>query len=175
MSVFVNPDSLISQLNLKGDEVVVNFGSGSGFYVAAAARKVGVSGRVIAVDVQESRLEAVRSLVRQMNLSGVSTYSADLEKPWEELQPASVDLLILTSILHHSKNRNQLIQNAYRLLKSRARLLLVEWRTQNLALGPDISVRVSEEEAVKIFAQAGFQKTQELVADGYHYALVFEK
>lgn len=31
MSVFVNPDSLISQLNLKGDEVVVNFGSGSGF------------------------------------------------------------------------------------------------------------------------------------------------
>lgn len=172
---FVNPQKIIGQFGLKSGEKVTDLGCGSGFYTMAAAKIVGTNGRVASVDVQESKLTATKSISLQNNLHNVEVYKADLEKPIKVLPHGEEDAVILASIIHEVKNRKALIQNAYSLLKSGGKLLVVDWKNETSPFGPSMDKRVSAKEIRHELETAGLKHTKDLDADLYHYAMVFEK
>jgi ubiquinone/menaquinone biosynthesis C-methylase UbiE len=172
---FVNPQKIIGQFGLKPGEHVADLGCGSGFYTMAAAKIVGTNGRVAAIDVQESKLAATKSISLQNQLHNVEVYKADLENPITVLPPGVEDAVILASIIHEVKNRSALIQNAYALLKSKGKLLVVDWKDETSPFGPPMDKRVSKKEIRHELEKAGFKHIKDLDADLYHYAMIFEK
>ncbi len=175
MSKFINPASVVAQTGLGRGMTVADFGCGSGFYVLPAAQLVGNEGTVYAVDSEEAKLAATMSIVGQFGNKNVRVVKADLTKPLLDIPEGSVDLVIISNILHNVKDRMSLIKNAYRVLSSDSGVLIVEWKKGLTPIGPPIAKRVDQTAIDIMMMQAGFQKVKELEADGYHYAELFRK
>ena len=172
---FLNPSEVVAQTGLMQGQVVADLGCGNGFYVLPAAQLVGSSGTVIAVDVVENKLGATVSIANQFGYKNVKIVKADLEKPLMDVPENSCDMVIVGNILHEVKQTDMLIRNMYRILKTGGRVMVVEWKRSATPFGPPLDKRIEQEKLEILLMQAGMRKVKELQADGYHYAMLFEK
>ncbi len=172
---FINPESIVANMGLKTGNKVADFGSGAGFYTVAASKIVGNTGRVAAIDVQDSKLTATKSMTVQKGLHNVEVYKADLEKPFDQIPHGTEDAVILASIIHEVHNREALFKNAYALLKSKGLLLAVDWQTEHSPFGPAMDKRISAQDLRAQLEALGLKHIKDLNGELYHYAMVFEK
>lgn len=172
---FIKPQDVVAQMGLKQGQTVADFGSGSGFYATAAAQQVGNTGKVIAIDVQQSKLTATSSAGSQQGYKNIQILQADLDQPLNNLEPGSCDAVIMASVLHEVNNRAMLLQNAYKILKTGGLLLAVEWKAEHTIFGPPQDKRIPESVMEQELAKIGLHKVKSIGADMYHYALVFSK
>lgn len=172
---FINPQNVVSQMGLMSGQTVADLGSGAGFFSIAAAKMIGNTGKVLAVDVQQAKLMAVTSAAGQQGLKNIQIVQADLDQPIKGVEEASCDAVILASILHEIKNKDMLLQNAYRILKTGGLVLAVDWKAEHIIFGPPLNQRIPEVELEQVLAKTGFKKVKSIPADMFHYALVFQK
>jgi ubiquinone/menaquinone biosynthesis C-methylase UbiE len=175
MSKFLNPAAVVAQSGIMQGQVVADLGCGNGFYVLPAAQMVGSTGTVIAVDVMEAKLAATISITNQFGYKNVRVIRADLAKPLLDIPENSCDMVIVGNILHEISETEQLIKNIYRVLKTPGKAIVVEWKKTATPFGPPLNKRVDQEKLEVLLMQAGFHKDKDLQADGYHYAVLFEK
>lgn len=175
MSHFINPSLVVAQTGLMQGQAVADLGCGNGFYVLPAAQMVGGQGVVYAVDVVESNLAATVSIANQFGYKNVRVIKADLSKPLLDLPENSCDLVIVGNILHQINHKEALIKNVYRVLKQSGRVMAVEWKRTATPFGPPVQSRIDQQALEIMLMAAGLRKIKELQADGYHYAVLFEK
>jgi ubiquinone/menaquinone biosynthesis C-methylase UbiE len=175
MLKFIDPGVVVSHVGLKNGNIVADLGCGAGFFAVAAARAVGNSGTVYALDVQDSKLAATQSAAKQYSLNNIITMKADLDRPFLEIPEGLCDTVILASILHEIDSRENLLKNVYRLLKTGGKVLAVEWKKIQTPFGPEMSKRLSPEELAAEMKALGIRHEAEVPADSYHYASVFIK
>jgi ubiquinone/menaquinone biosynthesis C-methylase UbiE len=175
MSKFLNPSEIVAQMGLMQGQTVADLGCGNGFYVLPVAQLVGGGGMVWAIDVQESKLAATVSITNQFGYRNVRIHQADLAKPILDIPANSCDAVVIGNILHEINNKEQLLKNAYRLLKSPGKILIVEWKKTAAPIGPSADKRIEQQQVETWLMNLGLRKERELTADGYHYAVLFEK
>jgi ubiquinone/menaquinone biosynthesis C-methylase UbiE len=156
-------------------QTVADLGCGSGFYVVPAAQMTGPSGTIYAVDVQESKLAATISIAGQFGHKNVRILQTDLTKPLLDIPENSCDLVIIGNILHEIPNREVLLKNSYRIMRTGGRMLVVEWKKTATPFGPALDRRIDQQQLEMLLMKLGLRKAKELEADGYHYAVLFEK
>jgi ubiquinone/menaquinone biosynthesis C-methylase UbiE len=173
---FINPSSIIAQTGLMRGEVVADLGCGNGFYVLPSAQLAGPEGAVIAVDVQESKLAATISIANQYGYRNIKVVRADLAKPLLDIEADSVNMVVLSNIMHEiGQGREMLLKNAYRILKTGGKIVVIEWKKELSPIGPPMQNRLDQTMAEMVLMKAGFRKGKDLEADGYHYAVLFLK
>jgi ubiquinone/menaquinone biosynthesis C-methylase UbiE len=172
---FIKPQDVVAQMGLKTGQIVADFGSGSGFYATAAAKIVGNTGTVHAIDVQQAKLTATFSAASQQGYKNVQVLQTNLDEPLKDIDEASCDAVIMASILHEAKNRAMILQNAHKILKTGGLLLAVEWTDGHTIFGPPMDKRIPESELEQELAKIGLHKVKSIPADMYHYAVVFKK
>ncbi len=154
---------------------VADFGCGNGYYAVAASELVGNSGQVFAIDVLEEALSQTATLAKLMGFSNVSTKQCDLEKLGScPLADTSCDLVIMASFLHQVENKDNLVREAYRVLKTGGRLVVVEWQSEAV-WGPIPAKRVSRQAVQQLLEKYSFRPVTELPAGSFHYALLYSK
>lgn len=172
---FLKPEQLLKDIPVASGMTVADFGSGNGYYAAAAANLVGKRGQVFALDILEEALSQTATLAKLLGLRNVSTKQCDLEKfSGSDLPDTSCDLVIIASILHQVENRENLLREAYRVLKTGGKLVVVEWEP-NALFGPPASQRISKEETSKLLERYSFRPERELAAGSFHYSLLYSK
>ena len=155
---------------------VADFGSGPGFYSIPAARAVGPSGRVWALDVQKSMLELVRSKAKSQRLLNITALWADLEvKGGSQLAAGVADAVIVSNILFQTKNKKIMFEEAFKILKPGGRVAIIEWSSSAGGSGPRPDMVVTKEETEKLLAEAGFKREKEFSAGDNHYGLLYTK
>lgn len=172
---FINPQNVVAQMGLSVGQTVADFGSGSGYFAIAAAKMVGNTGVVLAVDVQQSKLTAVSSIAGQQGYKNIRLVQEDLDNPVKNIPDGSCDAVIMASVLHEVHNREQLLKNAYKVLKTGGLVLAVEWKAEHTIFGPDQTQRIPEEKLETELTNLGLQKVKIIPADMSHYAIVFKK
>ncbi len=176
--MFVSPEQIIEMLDLAPSMSVADFGCGSGHYVIGAAKKVGKSGKVYAIDIQQEMLSFVRSQAQMAGLNNVETIWTDLEMPdATRLKENTVDLVIISNILFQAENKNQVMKEALHILKPGGRLVIIEWNVgeQESKLGPLMDARISPQNAKTLFEGGGFTLVKEFDPGEHHYGLIFRK
>lgn len=101
--------------------VVADLGSGEGLLAELLARR---SKQVIAVDNSEKMVEFGAKKAKQNGLKNLEFRLGDLENP--PINPASVDLVILSQALHHAEDPAKALVAAQRILKPGGQLLLLD-------------------------------------------------
>ena len=173
---FLDPGSVLDQTKITSGSRVVDFGTGAGHFSLEAARRVGDTGAVWAVDVLASSLEAVEGMAKVRGLRNVVCVRANLEKENTEKIPSDFfDAVIAKDMLFQNKDKRAVLREARRVLSSSGELVVVEWNDCRRTVGPDISLRIAEESLRKLIEEEGFVIQKTLSAGDYHYAFLAEK
>jgi len=114
-----NPVAIAS---LKKGETVIDLGSGAGFDVFLAARKVGKSGKVIGVDMSNDMLLKATINAENNGFDNVEFKKGDVEKL--PIKDRSADVVISNCVINLAPNKEKVFKEMYRVLKPSGRLMV---------------------------------------------------
>jgi len=155
---------------------VADLGVGSmAFFTLQSAKLAGDKGQVYACDLMKDVLSSVESKAKMAGLYNIKTIWTDLEVPGATKITDPVDYAIIVNTLYQVTKRREVLREAYRLLKTEGKLLVIDWRASSGPVGPDLKRRVSESEVEELAQEAGFKKIKEFLAGPSHFGLIFEK
>ena len=173
---FTNPDKNIAQIDIQTGDHVVVFGSGAGGHSFAAARALKGTGHVYAIDVREDLLSRLKNDALKQNLVNIAIIHTNIESPQgTTLKENSKDIVIIPNTLFSYDKKPNILQEAYRILKTNGKLLIVEWRSSFGNMGPHQDDIVTQQQATKLATGAGFTFTQNISAGTYHYGCLYKK
>lgn len=153
---------------------VGDFGTGTGHYARVAAAAVGQSGKVYAIDIQEDILKHLRINTHEHHQNTINTVWGDIEKPGgTHLRDQSLDAVLLANTLFQVENRDGLLAEIKRVLKSGGKCMVVDWAGSYGGMGPVPEKVVSEHEAEDFFIGNGFHKVKSFRAGPHHYGILF--
>ena len=174
--MFIKPEEIIKNFEIRNGMVVADFGSGSGHYVLAAAQKMNNSGVVYAIDIQKNLLEAIKSEATKQHLSNVDIIWADIEsKEGTKLASGTLDFAIASNILFQIGDKTALAKEIFRTLKNGGRTAVIDWSASFGGAGPAPKAVAPQKEAERIFIQEGFLEEREFPAGDNHYGIIFKK
>ncbi len=173
---FMNPDKIASGFGIKEGMMIADFGSGAGFFAVLLGQKVGSSGKVYALDIQESALDNVRVKVRAAGLENVETIRSNLEVPGSSgLKDNSQDMVLLANILFQSEKKAEIIREGVRVLKNGGIFVVIDWKRSAGGFGPPDNLRTDEVAMRSLVLGEGLVFENEIDAGQFHYGMIFKK
>jgi ubiquinone/menaquinone biosynthesis C-methylase UbiE len=172
---FANPAVNVHAMGIEPGMKVADFGAGSGAYALAAARIVGQSGRVYAVDVQKDLLSRIKNNAAEEGIGWLDVVWGDFEKAdGSHIKDASVDVVVLSNTLFQIEHIPAAFAEARRVLKKNGRLVIIDWTDSFGGMGPEPQRVVSKEKATAHAHKAGFALFKEFTAGAHHYGIILK-
>jgi ubiquinone/menaquinone biosynthesis C-methylase UbiE len=112
-----NPTALAE---LHAGETVLDLGSGGGIDVLLSAKRVGPTGKAYGLDMTDEMLELARKNQARAGAENVEFLKGHIEAI--PLPEASVDVIISNCVINLSTNKDQVLSEAFRVLKPGGRL-----------------------------------------------------
>jgi arsenite methyltransferase len=104
---------------LKPGETVLDLGSGGGIDVLLSARRVGPTGKAYGLDMTNEMLALAEENKRKSGLTNVEFLKGEIENI--PLPDKSVDVIISNCVINLSGDKDQVLREAFRVLKSGGR------------------------------------------------------
>ena len=148
------PEQVIAALDIPAGATVADIGSGTGYFTWRLAEKVGRSGKVLAIDVQQRMLDLTRAAVEQRNLRNVEYVLATEDDP--RLPENGVDLVFIAYAYHEFTNPEKVMAAVRKSLKPGGRVALLEYaKESNIAPASPLH-KMSFEEIRREIEPVGF-------------------
>jgi ubiquinone/menaquinone biosynthesis C-methylase UbiE len=119
-----SPTRILNAFGLASGERVLELGPGTGYYSVEAARRVGVTGQLICLDIQKDMLQSLHRRLHDAGSTSVSLLQGDAT--WLPLQSGSLDHVFLVTVLGEIPNLPHALREIRRVLKSDGRLSVSE-------------------------------------------------
>jgi ubiquinone/menaquinone biosynthesis C-methylase UbiE len=145
-------DLLINNLPLVPDDVIADIGAGTGYFAFPMAARV-PEGRVLAVDIQQEMLDIVMARAQSTGIANVETVLGSERDPG--LAPNSVDLILIVDAYHEFSYPLEMGRGMAAALKPGGRLVLIEYRGEDLELMIKPLHKMTEAQARKEMAAIG--------------------
>jgi SAM-dependent methyltransferase len=156
-----NPTALAK---LNHGETVLDLGSGGGIDVLLSARRVGPTGKAYGLDMTDEMLALARENQRKAGVANVEFLKGEIEQI--PLPDDSVDVIISNCVINLSADKDQVLREAFRVLKPGGRFAVSDVVTrgevpdevrQNMLLWVGcIAGALQDSEYVAKLAKAGF-------------------
>lgn len=124
-----HPSQVIDALRLHAGEVVADLGAGSGYFTFRMSPKVGNTGKVLAVDVQDEMLQTLKRRAAADNITNVQVIKASETDP--HLPTGAVDLVLFVDVYHELAYPYEVMQRVRDSLKPNGRVVFVEYRKED--------------------------------------------
>ena len=174
--MFLNPQKVVENLQIMPGMKMADFGVGSGEFALAASKAVARNGIIYVIDIKKEALEAIKARAKLLGIYNIETIRADLERPLSTgLKEEMVDYVIIANLLFQIESRENVVREAFRVLKPEGKVIFIEWLAEAGKFGPRAENRLSKEDAKKLFEIRGFKFEREFYAGDYHYGIIFQK
>ncbi len=130
-----HPAQLLDALQLHSGEVVADLGAGSGYFTFRMAPKVGETGKVLAVDVQDAMVQILKQRLAARKIANVQVIKASETDP--HLPAGAVDLVLVVDVYHELAYPFEVMQRVRDSLKPDGRVAFVEYRKED----PDVPIK----------------------------------
>lgn len=174
--MFSVPEKIIQELQLSENQVVADFGAGSGAYTIAVAKALRGTGKVYAIDVQKDLLTRLENSCKEEHLGNASFIWGDFERlGGSKLRDQSCDIVIVSNVLFQTPNKKVVIDEARRVLHHGGLLLVVDWTGSFNNLGPTPEQVFTETDARKLIESLNFTFDRSVNSGNFHYGFIFKK
>jgi ubiquinone/menaquinone biosynthesis C-methylase UbiE len=165
--------AILAQIGLKPGDTLVDLGSGDGYFSIPAARMVGKSGMVYALDVSAEAISELKAAASAAGLNNIQTAVGEAENtlPCE----GCADVVLMANVLHDFADPVAALKNARHMLKPGGRLADLDWKKDKDQLhGPPFAKRFDQEKATAMLNRAGFKVMSSALMGPFHYLLIAE-
>ena len=161
------PETFLVEQGLKEGMVFADIGCGPGFFSIPAAKIVGSTGTVLAVDLQEEMLVELQKRSSMQNI--ISIKSEENAIPIEDNK---ADLALLAFVLHEAVDKVAFLKELRRVIKEGGKALIVDWEKKEEDRGPPFKERLERGEAIRLIEETDFtaEKISSL-CNGSHYCI----
>jgi SAM-dependent methyltransferase len=166
------PAKAIAMLQLAPDTVIADVGAGSGYYAFRLAPLL-PQGEVVAIDIQPEMLE---HLTRESARRGIRNVRPHLGTVTDlRLPPASLDAALMVDAYHEFDHPAEMLASLRQALKPKGRIYLIEFRAEDDAVPIKPHHKMTEAQARKEFAAAGYRFLENKPGLPWQHLLVFER
>lgn len=169
---FLSPEQVVSELDLKPGERVIDFGAGPGYWSIPMAKLVGTGGHIYVTDPKETNLSVIKSKAERLGLDNISYFKAPYDCKVLPVQ-TKVDLILCSNILSLVSSPIEVLKSIRRLAQGGTRLVIIDWNDKT-PVGPDANERVNTHELIGNLDKLGFEFKKLLSAGAHHTGLYFE-
>lgn len=159
-------DRVMELLQITAGTTVADIGAGSGWFTVRAARRVGPSGSVFAVDINPEATKYIEQRSQKENLRNVQVILSEPDDP--KLPPHAVDAVLLLKTYHEVAHPVTLLRNLRASLRAGARVGIID------RMGNGENHGVNREVVIREAMAAGYVAEQQLDwrRDGMDYFLI---
>lgn len=150
------PDEIIRKLDIKKGDVIVDIGSGGGYFTTRFAAEVGLGGEVYAVDINNAFLQYIDLQAKNSGFTNIRTVLID-EKV-KGLPLRGCDLVFLRNVYHHIHEPEKYFKQIKKFLKPNARIAIIDYKkTKKFKFTNLIRHFAKEEDIIKTLKKASFR------------------
>lgn len=160
------PAEVVKTMGLQPGDVVADIGAGTGYFTRLFAVAVGLEGRSIGLDIEESMVKYMKEDAKKI---GLENYEAKVVATDDAgLAPNSVDVVFLSNTYHHIANRIDYFKAISKSLKKDGRVIIVDFY-KDTDFGPPRDHKLAKAVVLKEMKGAGYRlvKTHNLLERQY--------
>jgi arsenite methyltransferase len=159
-----NPTALAT---LKPGETVLDLGSGGGIDVLLSAKRVGPTGKAYGLDMTDEMLALARDNQRKAGVTNVEFLKGEIEQI--PLPDNSVDVIISNCVINLSGDKDQVLREAFRVLKPGGRFAVSDVvRRADATIPADVRRSIELWAGCIAGALSDREYTEKLTAAGFH-------
>ena len=164
-----NPEAILTDIGVRAGITFIDVGCGTGFFTLPAARMIGDSGKVFALDINAN---LIARLQEQAKIEHINNLSASVGKA-EDLVLCNqcADIVFYGIVLHDFQNAARVLENAKQMVKASGRLVNLDWKKKPMDFGPPLKIRFDEQTAADLIKSAGFKVESTKDNGPYHYVI----
>jgi precorrin-6B methylase 2 len=167
------PAEVIAALGLRGGEVVADLGAGSGYFAFRIAPRVGATGKVLAVDIQDEMLETIRRRAIALSVTNVEDVKSSETDP--KLPANSVDVVLMVDVYHELAYPFEVMTKVRNALKPGGRVVLVEYRKEDPQVPIKEVHKMSLEQIEKEMRMVALALSRTVETLPWQHIAIFEK
>lgn len=167
-----NPEQILLDIGLKRGQTFIDVGCGSGFFSFPAAKIVGNTGIVYAVDIDKDAMRVMQKKVKEHKLNNLKLKIGKAEEI--VFCDSCADFVFFGINLHDFSDPKRVLINAMKMLKTQGKLIDLDWKKEPMKIGPPMNIRFDERKAINLIRSVGFniEMTKKLQ---YHYLIIAKK
>ncbi len=163
--------SILAQIGLKRGDTLLDIGAGDGYFSIPAAKIVGESGLIYAIDVSAQSLEELKAAAKAAGLKNIQTIQGNAEDT--VLCERCAHFVLMANVLHDFADPAAALRAARFMLKPGGKLIDLDWKKERDQLhGPPYAKRFEETKATSLIEQAGFKLVSSALVGPFHYLLI---
>lgn len=155
-----DPNIVFEKMALKKGDAFLDLGCGAGDYSICAAKIVGNTGNVYALDLYQNLLDNVCEEATKQGINNIHPVVSDIRRQIDILD-SSINTCLIATVLHtidFPTENARLFSEIRRVLKPNGKLAVLECKKEDSMFGPPMSRRISPEELEKALGKYGFSK-----------------
>lgn len=150
---------------IKKGDIVLDLGSGAGFDVFLAAKKIGETGKAIGVDFSEEMIKKAQNNAKKYNYKNTEFRYGDIEKL--PIDDNSIDVIISNCVINLAPSKEKVFKESYRVLKKGGKMfvsdivllgeLTKEQKQDKELISGCVAGALQKEDYISIAKKAGFE------------------
>jgi ubiquinone/menaquinone biosynthesis C-methylase UbiE len=160
-----------NKLDLNNPLVLIDIGAGTGFFSMAFAAYL-KNGKVFACDISDIMVNWMENNVCAHHPNIVALKMEENSVPLED---CVADLVYMINLHHELDAPEEILNEAFRLLKENGKIFVVDWKKVEISEGPPNHIRCLPEEVEKQLIGTGFRKIAVYNQIPKHFLVVAEK
>ena len=166
-------DVMIESLKFREGEIVADIGCGSGYIARRIAKKVGATGIVYGVDIQQEMLDLLAKRMATFGIENVRPIMGEIKDP--KLPAESCDTMILVDVYHEFDFPFEMMQGMIRGLKKGGRIVFVEFRGEDPGVPIKTVHKMTEGQVKKEMALQPLEWVETIEKLPWQHIIVFRK
>lgn len=168
--IWEHRQAIVEALDLQPGMRVADIGAGTGFFSLMFANKVGLQGRVYAVDISSNFIDAIKQRAAG---AGLNNITGVINNPHSVMLPDnSIDLAFISDTYHHFEYPLSTLKSIHAALKPGGEMVIIDYKLAVEVSTPWVKshVRVGEVRVRQEVAAAGFDlvESRELMRTQYY-------
>ncbi len=167
----IPPHYVWGKLDIEKADILVEIGAGTAFFTIAFLQHAKPS-KIYACDVSEV-------MINWINKNVVEKFSNIIPIKSEEhfipLDDGIADVVFMINLHHELDKPASTIKEAYRILKSNGKILIIDWKKEDMVDGPPLQIRWLPEQVKEQLVDLGFKNVNIFTELPKHFVLVGQK
>lgn len=164
------PEKTLIDIGLHEGDIMADVGCGIGYFTIPAAKIVGDSGYVFAMDILPEMLQDVQLKARENNSSNIDTVLT--EENNLKLESDKVNFAFLSTVLHETQDKRKFLNEIKRIVSPGGKIAIVEWEKVENEFGPTIDDRLDKADLEEMLSEIGFCNISSMNIGTNFYALI---